>query len=108
MDLRKFWAGLEKEKRESLAVRAGTTVGYLKLVFGGHQKPGASLALRLEDSILTLELARADEITKAHFRPDIWDQIQSGDDDRTHTDRVPTGGGGNMDSSASPEAKDVA
>lgn len=74
MDLKLFWKGLETEQKESLAAGAGTSVGYLNLIFGGHQRPGSDLAKRLEEKIVGLKLAPKGAIPKSKFRPDLWGQ----------------------------------
>lgn len=92
MEKKEFWNGLDKDKREALSTRTKTTVGYLILIFGGHQMAGPGLAKRLEQNILELGFAQEGEITKAQFRPDLWgtprEQQEQADHAQEQADRV--------------------
>ncbi|SFY30429.1 hypothetical protein [Azotobacter vinelandii] len=61
--LRDWLASKTAEEREFIARKAGTTVGHLWQLAGGHRKASAELAERLQD-------ASRGEITIAGLRPD--------------------------------------
>ena len=48
MDCRTFLRSTDSDDRERVAKRARTTVAYLKQIAGGHSRPSADMALRLE------------------------------------------------------------
>lgn len=59
------WLGkTPAEERDRVAKNAGTTVGHLWQLAGGHRKASAELAERLQD-------ASSGEITIAGLRPDL-------------------------------------
>lgn len=62
--LRDWLASKSAEDREFIAKEAGTSVGHLWQLAGGHRKASAELAERLQD-------ASAGEITIAGLRPDL-------------------------------------
>lgn len=62
--LRDWLAITPADRREAVAEKAGTTVGYLWQLAGGHRKAASELAERLQD-------ASAGEITIAGLRPDL-------------------------------------
>lgn len=62
--LREWLASKSAEERESIAKKAGTTVGHLWQLAGGHRKASADLAERLQDASLG-------EISIAGLRPDL-------------------------------------
>lgn len=65
MKLNEYWRGLTDEEREDFVVRAGTTLGYMPLLLGGHRQPSPKMAKRLST-------ASAGEILLHELRPDIW------------------------------------
>ena len=62
--LRDWLASSSAERREEVAVKAGTSVGHLWQLAGGHRRASADLAWRLQD-------ASGGEITIAGLRPDL-------------------------------------
>ncbi|BCA28346.1 hypothetical protein [Pseudomonas phage PotUPM1] len=62
--LRDWLAKAPAQVRESVAKQAGTTVGHLWQLAGGHRKASADLAERLQE-------ASKGEITIAGLRPDL-------------------------------------
>ena len=62
--LRHWLAGAPPERREEVAKKAGTSVGHLWQLAGGHRRASVELATRLQD-------ASGDEITIAGLRPDL-------------------------------------
>lgn len=48
MDCRTFLKSTTPAERERVATRARTTVAYLKQIAGGHSRPSADMAVRLE------------------------------------------------------------
>lgn len=62
--LRDWLSKAPADTRESVAKEAGTTVGHLWQLAGGHRKASAELAERLQDS-------SHGEITIAGLRPDL-------------------------------------
>lgn len=60
-----FWDTLTRSEQSALAVRVGSSCGYLRLVFNGHKKAGFSLAKRLEEET-------GGAVTKNQLRPDIY------------------------------------
>lgn len=64
--LREWLAKTPATRREEVAEQAGTSVGYLWQLAGGHRKAASDLAERLQD-------ASRGEITIAGLRPDLVD-----------------------------------
>lgn len=64
--LREWLAKTPTPRREEVAEKAGTSVGYLWQLAGGHRKATSELAERLQD-------ATNGEITIAGLRPDLVD-----------------------------------
>lgn len=64
MDMKSLLNELSDTERESLAVSAGTSVGYLWQIAGGHKKPGNKLCEKLVDA--------EPRLTFAELRPDLW------------------------------------
>lgn len=64
--LREWLAKTPADRREEVAKQAGTSVGYLWQLSGGHRKATSDLAARLQD-------ASGGEITIAGLRPDLVD-----------------------------------
>ncbi|MBN4165064.1 YdaS family helix-turn-helix protein [Pseudomonas fulva] len=62
--LREWLAKTPAEERELMARKAGTSVGHLWQLAGGHRKASAELAERLQD-------ASEGKITIAGLRPDL-------------------------------------
>lgn len=62
--LRGWLAQKSAEERDLIAKKAGTTVGHLRQLAGGHRQASAELAERLQD-------ASSGEITIAGLRPDL-------------------------------------
>lgn len=62
--LREWLAKTPAEEREIVAQKAGTSVGHLWQLAGGHRKASADLAERLQD-------ASEGRITIAGLRPDL-------------------------------------
>lgn len=62
--LRDWLAKTPAERRDLVAKSAGTSVGHLWQLAGGHRKASAELAERLQDS-------SGGEITIAGLRPDL-------------------------------------
>lgn len=62
--LRKWLANSTVKDRERVALKAGTTVGHLRQLSGGHRKASVDLAERLQD-------ASSGSITIAGLRPDL-------------------------------------
>lgn len=48
MDCRTFLRSTDAAERERVAKRARTTVAYLRQIAGGHSRPSADMAVRLE------------------------------------------------------------
>ncbi|MAB24950.1 MAG: hypothetical protein CMK78_11465 [Pseudomonadales bacterium] len=67
--LRDWLAQAPNSRRESVAAEAGTTVGHLWQLSGGHRRASAELAMRLQK-------ASGGEITLAGLRPDISELVQ--------------------------------
>lgn len=65
MDCKAFLKSYSIEERERVAKRAGTTVAYLKQIAGGHSRPSADLAVRLE-------LASDGRMTREDLLPDLF------------------------------------
>lgn len=64
--LRGWLAKTPEPRRKEVADKAGTSVGYLWQLAGGHRKAASDLAERLQD-------ASDGEITIAGLRPDLVD-----------------------------------
>lgn len=47
MTLRDYFNGLSKDERSDFAERAGTSVGYIWVLSGGHRRPSPPLVIRL-------------------------------------------------------------
>lgn len=62
--LREWLAKTPPDRREEVAKKAGTTVGYLWQLAGGHRKAAPEIAERLQE-------ASEGEITIAGLRPDL-------------------------------------
>ncbi len=65
MQLRDYLRVLRPDVREAFARDAGTSVGYLYLLGGGHRKAGHALAKEIEK-------ASAGVVTRYDLRPDIF------------------------------------
>lgn len=65
MDCRAFLKTTPPEERIRVAERAGTTVAYLKQIAGGHSRPSADLAVRLE-------LASGRRMTREELLPEFF------------------------------------
>lgn len=52
-------------QRAKAAEKAGTSVGYLYLLAGGHRRASTDLAKKLEK-------ATSKKVTRAELRPDVW------------------------------------
>jgi hypothetical protein len=70
MDMATYLKQAAPEERQALADTAGTSVGYLYLIGGGHRRASPKLcrALHSADARLTL----------CELRPDIWGQAAAG------------------------------
>lgn len=64
LHLRKWMASASAERRAEVAASAGTSVGHLWQLAGGHRRASAELAGRLQD-------ASGGEITIIGLRPDL-------------------------------------
>lgn len=67
--LREWLAKTPADERERVAQRAGTSVGHLWQLAGGHRKASAELAERLQDASegkITIAGLRPDLVTLAH------------------------------------------
>lgn len=64
MDMKTFLKNAQPEERGRLAELAGTTVGYLYLIGGGHRRPSSKLCKALT--------AAEPKLTLGELRPDIW------------------------------------
>lgn len=64
-DMKRFLKNSSSDERKKVAGLAGTTVNYFWQVAGGHRKPSALLAKRLE-------VASEKKMTRAGLRPDIY------------------------------------
>lgn len=64
LHLREWLASASVERREEVAAKAGTSVGHLWQLAGGHRRASADLAGRLQ-------VASGSEITIAGLRPDL-------------------------------------
>lgn len=62
--LRDWLASASDDRRKEVAAKAGTSVGHLWQLAGGHRRASADLAGRLQD-------ASGGEITIAGLRPDL-------------------------------------
>lgn len=62
--LRKWLAKSPTDERERVAKKAGTSVGHLRQLAGGHRKASPELAERLQE-------ASAGDLTIAGLRPDL-------------------------------------
>lgn len=65
MDCKTFLKSTPIDERERVARRAGTTVAYLKQIAGGHSRPSADLAVRLES-------ASDGRMTREDLLPDLF------------------------------------
>lgn len=54
-----------KQQLEKFAAEAGTSVGYLRLIAGGHRRASADMAIAIES-------ASGREVTREELRPDYW------------------------------------
>ena len=70
MNLKDYWQGLTAPKRQDFVKRAGTTVGYMPLLLGGHRQPSPDMAKRLSS-------ASAGEVPLHELRPDIWQPTEA-------------------------------
>jgi DNA-binding transcriptional regulator YdaS (Cro superfamily) len=50
MELSDYLRSLKDQQRQALAIAAGTKVGYLYQLAGGHRRPSNDLALRIEEA----------------------------------------------------------
>lgn len=64
LHLRAWMAGASAERRKEVADKAGTSVGHLWQLSGGHRRASAKLAMRLQS-------ASDGEITISGLRPDL-------------------------------------
>ncbi|SQK20318.1 YdaS family helix-turn-helix protein [Escherichia coli] len=62
--MKAYWDSLTKEQQGELAVKVGSTPGYLRLVFNGYKKASFVLAKKLEQ-------CTSGAITKSDLRPDM-------------------------------------
>ncbi len=69
MELRHYMHIAHPRERQRLAQESGTTVGYLYQVAGGHRRPGAALALRVER-------ATRGAVCRCRLRPDLFSPEQ--------------------------------
>lgn len=65
MDMRTLLRTMTEPEREDFARRADSSLGYLRLIAGGHRRPSTALAKRLVDADGRLSLHE--------LRPDVWD-----------------------------------
>jgi hypothetical protein len=65
MKLQTYWRSLDPEGKDAFAKRAGTSVGYLHVLAGNHQRPGPELAKKLVQ-------ASDGKLQLAMLRPDLW------------------------------------
>ena len=65
MDAKTFLKSASMQERERVAADAGTTVAYLWQLAGGHSKPSARLAIRLE-------AASAGKMTREDLLPEFF------------------------------------
>jgi hypothetical protein len=69
MDVKEYIKAHDRETVESVAVRAGTSVAYLRQLAGKHRLPSPDMARRLvvaSSGVMALE----------RLRPDIWGDEQ--------------------------------
>lgn len=64
MDMKTYLKQAAAAERETLAREAGTTVGYLYLIGGGHRRASSKLSQALA--------AAEPRLTLGELRPDIW------------------------------------
>jgi transcriptional regulator with XRE-family HTH domain len=74
MNCRTFLKTTTPAERDLVAKRAGTTVGYLKQIAGGHSRPSADLAVRLE-------LASDRRMTREELLPEFFVRAPMVDED---------------------------
>ncbi len=60
-----YWKTLSAEKKKNLALKAKTSVGYLRMIMRGQKKAGFKITLHLH------ELTNG-EVNKSVLRPDIY------------------------------------
>lgn len=65
MQFDKWFGAAANSERKRVAKEAGTTVGYLIQLAGGHRQPSPGLSRLLEQ-------ATEGKVTKEEMRPDIW------------------------------------
>lgn len=73
MDVRDYLKAHDGETVEGVAVKAGTSVAYLRQLSGKHRRPSPELAKKLVQ-------ASDGAMTLAKLRPDIWGEGQLSDD----------------------------
>jgi len=66
MDAKQFLQTYPDEA-ETVALRSGTTLIYLRMIGWGHKRPSPKLAR-------SLELASNGRMTRTQLRPDIWEE----------------------------------
>ncbi len=66
MDMRTLLRSMREPERQALAAKVDSSVGYLRLIAGGHRRPSTDLAKKLVEADRRLSLAE--------LRPDVWGQ----------------------------------
>lgn len=69
MDMKTYLKQATPDEREVTASAAGTSVGYLYLIAGGHRRPSTDLTKRLVEA--------EPKLTLSGLRPDIWEIAQT-------------------------------
>lgn len=64
MDMRTLLRSMTEPERQVLAAKVDSSVGYLRLIAGGHRRPSTDLAKKLVEADGRLSLAE--------LRPDVW------------------------------------
>lgn len=65
-----FWKKLSNEEKLNFASKCESSVGYLRLVFSGHKKPGYKMCK-------LIEINSKGQIRKSDLRPDIYSMDNS-------------------------------
>lgn len=74
-----FWKKLSNEEKTKFAVMCESSVGYLRLVFSGHKKPGYKMCKLIEQN-------SNGQISRSDLRPDIYSVGGANESDTQHTD----------------------
>ena len=64
MNMRILLRTMTEAEREALAASVGSSVGYLRLIAGGHRRPSTDLSKKL--------VSAEPRLTLHDLRPDVW------------------------------------